>query len=256
MSKRLKLWLLFALALCASLSLGAAPARAKEKVPERAVSSSRITLGDIVSGIPSDLAAIDLGPAPAPGSSRLIKRDEIEAALPEGTKTDKLKLPKSVRVLRKTKALSVTDIEKLSREALARGSMPRGASVKAIRPKGATIVPDGFTSVEMTLPKPPRREGKHSQATTLILKQGDEIVATISVTVDLTLDASAVVPDAKKSERGMFVLRRGQIEVRAAVTMNADADVGDVVNVTVTDSSKIIKGRLVSAKPATIEELP
>lgn len=256
MSRLLKLWLGLALALCATLSLGAAPARAKEKVPERAVSSSRITLGEIVTGIPSDLASIDLGPAPALGSSRLIKREELESALPDGTNKGTLKLPKSVRVSRKAKALSVTDIEKLCKEALARGTMPRGATVKAIRPKGATTVPDGFTSVELTLPKPPRREGKHSQAATLFLKQGDETIAALAVTVDLTLDATAAVPDAKKSERGTFVLRRGQIEVRAAVTMNEDADVGDVVHVTVTDSSKIIKGRLVASKPATIVELP
>ncbi len=239
--------------LCVAAALAlAAPAHAAVK--EKAVSSSRITVGDLIENVPGEIADIDLGPAPQPGSTRLLKRDEIKAALPEGTRN--VSIPKEIRVSRKTKQLKVTDIEKMTRTAIDDAGLPKGVTLKAVKPRAAVTVPDGFDDVQIELPRLPRKEGKVTTTATLVLSQEEEELAKLTVTVELDLSALAAMPDAKKGEKGTLVISRGEIEIQAAVTVNEDADLGDVVRVTVTQSNKVLRCRLASAQPAIFEEVP
>jgi hypothetical protein len=223
-------------------------------VKERAVSSQRVLLSDVVDGAPADLAGIDLGPTPAPGSSRLIKREDIDAALDSEADRKRVKLKSSVRVVRKTKSLATTDLEKLASSAVKASKLPKGASLVGAKPKASVKVPDGFDSVGIELGKFPRREGKHTASATLVFKQGDEVVAKVAVPVDFKLGPEAAVADVKKGEKVSFLVRRGQIEIRAMATANADADIGDSVQVTVSDSGKVLKGRVSSTNPAIVVE--
>lgn len=224
------------------------------EVKERAVTSARVLLSDVVDGAPADLAEIDLGPTPAPGSSRLIKREDIDAALDNEADRKRVKLKSAVRVVRKTKALATTDLEKLATAAVKATTLPKGATLVGAKPKSSVKVPDGYDTVDIELGKFPRREGKHTASATLVFKQGDDVVAKISLPVDFKLGPEAAVADVKKGEKVSFLVRRGQIEIRAMATANADADVGDTVQVTVSDSGKVLKGRVSSANPAVILE--
>lgn len=243
----------FFTSLCVATALAVAlPAEAGVK--EKAVSSSRITVGDLIENVPGEIADIDLGPAPQPGSTRLLKRDEIKAALPPGTKN--VAIPKEIRVSRKTKQLKVTDIEKLTTTAIQEAGLPKGVTLKAVKPRAAVTVPDGFDDVRVELPRLPRREGKVTTTANLYFSQDDDDLAKIAVTVELDLSALAALPDAKKGEKGTLVITRGEIEIQAAVTVDEDADIGDVVRVTVNQSSKVLRCRLASAQPAVFEEVP
>ena len=124
-----------------------------------------------------------------------------------------------------------------------------------MRPKGTVSVPAGFDALDLDIPKPPRREGKHVTTATLTLRQGQEVLAKVPVTLELALGPEAAKPDLKKGEKVTFVIRRGQVEIRAAATANTDADVGDPVQVTVTQSSKVLKGKLTGQSPAVVEEV-
>lgn len=227
---------------------------AAAEVKERALTSQRVLLSDVVDGAPADLADIDLGPTPAPGSSRLIKREDIDAALENEADRKRVKLKSAVRIVRKTRSLATTDLEKLAKDAVNQSSLPKGATLVGAKPKSSVKVPDGYDDVAIELGKFPRREGKHTASATLVFKQGDEVVAKVSVPVDFKLGPEAAVADVKKGEKVSFLVRRGQIEIRAMATANADADVGDAVQVTVSDSGKVLKGRVSSANPAIVLE--
>ncbi len=224
------------------------------EVKERALTSARVLLSDIVDGAPADLADIDLGPTPAPGSSRLIKREDIDAAIENAADRKRVKLKSPIRVVRKTKSLPTTELEKLVLAAVKASTLPKGATLVGAKPKSSAKVPDGFDTVGIELGKFPRRAGKHTAAAMLVFKQGDVVLAKIAVPVDFKLGPEAAVADVKKGERVSFLVRRGQIEIRAMATANGDADIGDVLQITVSDSGKVLKGRVSSANPAIVLE--
>ncbi len=241
----------------AALALGAAPvalAEAPKKPVECLVASSRVRLADVLPTAPEALRDLDLGPAPLPGSSRLITRAEIVSSLPGG-----VTLPdgaETVRVLRKTSTVSAAALEKHATDALARTTIARGGALVAARPRGSLVVPDGWQTVDIELPRLPRRAGKLTVSAALRFREGATVVATGDVPVDLTLPESAAIPDVKRGAKALFVVRRGSVEIRAVVAVGDDADVGDVVSGIVQDSGHAVRGRVVEKDPPLLEEVP
>ena len=95
-----------AMALVALLS--AASTRAETSV---SVSRARVLLGDLVPNLAPDVASLDFGPAPPPGSSRLVAGAEIRRQLAKsGVGAEKLKLPASVRVVSAARRFSPSEI--------------------------------------------------------------------------------------------------------------------------------------------------
>ncbi len=236
------------LALAIVLSLFAAPAvgeSAEAKAKEHALASPRITLGDIAD-VPEELRAVDLGPSPLPGSSRVLKRAELEGAIPEANRRG-LNLPVSVRVVRKSRTLSIPDIEGMVEQALQVRGLPKGATLTRIRPRAAAVVADGFDSAVLEFPKPPRREGKHLTAATLQLMQSGEQIGKLVVNIEFALGKEAAIADVPKGSKVQFTIRRGAVMVSALATTAADADLGDSVLVTVSDSGKVLRGRVESS---------
>ncbi|MFO0611638.1 MAG: hypothetical protein U0414_03555 [Polyangiaceae bacterium] len=231
-----------------------ARADAGKKPAECPVAHARVRLADVYPGAPSELAGLDLGPSPLVGSSRLITRAEIVAAVPAGTT-----LPATVgtvRVVRKTSTISVATLEKLTTDALAGTPIPKAGTVLAVRPSGAATVPDGWETVEASLAKVPRKAGKVTISASLRFLEGDSVVSTATIPVDLTLPESAAIPDAKRGSSALLVVKRGSVEIRAAVTVGADADVGDEVTLTVKDTGHVVRGKLVQSDPPMLDEVP
>jgi hypothetical protein len=235
--------------------LPTATADAAAPLVERVVAHARVTVADVVPNAPSTIASIDLGPSPTPGGSRVVRRDEIVAALPQDIDAKSLSIPEQVRVTRKSRELSATDVDRLVRDAIARDPLPRGVSVNAVKaPVKGLTVPEGFDSVRVTIPKPPRREARLTSTATVLFSEAGFVVAKAQIPVDLVVSAAATTPDVKKGDRITLVVRRGLIEIRAAVTANGDADVGENLQVTVGDSGKALRAKLVAADPPTAEE--
>jgi len=237
-----------------SIGLGwALEATAGKKILERQVGHARIGLCDVVEAAPAALCAVDLGPSPLAGSSRLLLRDEMARALPTGTKLEAL--PEAVRVTRKTRSLGVTDIEKVTKDAVALEPLPRGATLVAVRPKGPVSIVEGFDSVVAQLPKVPRKSGTIAVIITLSFREGGVTVGSFDVPCELSLPSKAAVPDVKRGSSATLIVRRGLIEVHAVVTTGADADLGDEVAVTVADSNRVLRGRLAAVTPPVFEEV-
>jgi flagella basal body P-ring formation protein FlgA len=235
--------------------VGGRDAYAAPSVVERSIARSRVTVGDVVPGAPANLSAIDLGPSPTPGSARIVRREEVIAALPQDVDAKALSIPEQVRVVRKARDLSTAEIEQLVRDAVSRDPLPRGVTVNAVKaPVKGLTVPDGYDRVRVSIPKPPRREARLSSTATLLFSEGDFVVAKAPIPVDLVVSAAAATPDVKKGDRLTLVVKRGLVEIRATVTANADADVGENLQVTVGDSGKALRAKLVSADPPTAEE--
>jgi hypothetical protein len=242
---------LLSLALSPSATFAAKP----RPVPERQLARSRVVLADLVPDAPAELAAVDLGASPAPGSSRLITEEEIVAALPEGTEARTLRLPASIRVVRKARKLAPTELEKITRAAVGEAGLPRSGSLTAARPRATVTVPDGWQRVRVDVPKPPRKSGKHATIATLVFLEGDAVLARVPVPIEITLPKSAAVPDVKKGAKLTFLVSRGSIEIKANVTAAADADVGEELPV-VLENKNVLKVRLASKEPPTAVEAP
>ncbi len=239
----------------------AAPVDAK-RAPEGAkpgremlVASARVRLGDVVPGAPEELRAVDLGPSPAPGGSRVLSRADIVAALPEGADAKKVSLPHSVRVVRKTTSLAAAALESLAAEAIARRGIEKGGTLVAARPRAAVSVAAGWDRISAELPRLPRKAGKHLTTATLVFLEGDITLAKVPVPVELALPPGAALPDVKKGARLVFSVERGTFEIRVSGAAGADADVGDPLPVTL-ESGKVVRGRLVSRDPAVATEAP
>lgn len=251
-ARRLAPW-----AVLAALAVSEPPpalADARAKIGECVVSHARLRLGDLIPTAPDTLRSIDLGPSPLAGSSRVVTRAEIVAALPAGAS-----VPvgvESIRVVRKTSTVSVAALEKLTTDTLAKSPVPKGGTLVAVRPSAALVVPDGWDTLEATLPRLPRKAGKVSVSAAVRFVEAGQTVMTTTVPVELMMPESAAIPDVKRGAKALLVVRRGNVEVRAVVAVGADADLGDEVSATVKDSGRVVRGKLVSTVPATLEEIP
>lgn len=240
--------LLFGLGAQATLA-SAAPTGAPAEV---LVSAPQVLLGDLVAHVPEAQRSTPVCASPPSHGSRLLTREEIRAALLAQNVKFEGSLPASVRVVRKMQLLSPKEIESLSAAALT-GPMPKGATLKRVRALGPFAVPAGWSSAEVSLPKPPRRTGEHAQATSLLLMHEGQNVATVPVMVEMQLSEAAARFDVPKGSTIQLTVQHGSVIVRAQATTLADGDVGSVVVVSV-PSGKHLHARLESTERATSVE--
>jgi hypothetical protein len=199
-------------------------------------------MGDILADLDPASAAFDLGPAPAASGSRVIDRDEILRAFRDHDTEPPHVLPTAVRVVRKMRRLEPRDIADLVHAAL-RENLPRGTTLGDVH--GTRVsVPDGWTRVTCDVPRPPHKLGPLLSSASLVFYEGEQALWRISVPVDLTLSQEAMLYDVSRGARLTLVIRRGLIEVGAAATAGADADVGDLLPVTLSPSGRTLSARL------------
>lgn len=235
-----------------ALSLAAAPAISAPVATERTVTRSRVFLGDIAD-VPAELALIDLGKSPRAGSSRVITLDEIKRSV-DASAIAGVKLPKSIKVVRKAKKLEKSALAQAAEEALSAQTLPKGARFVSVTARTPATIADGYDATRVDVPRLPRKAGKFTTPATLrFLEDGEEISSAL-VDVALELPASAAIPDVKKGSKLSLVVVRGAIEIRATAIANEDADLGDVFMVTVADSKKSLRARLAEASPAVAME--
>ena len=234
--------------------MGATNALADKPLVEHKVSHGRILVSDVVDGAPEAIASIDLGPSPQPGSSRVVRREDVERAVIQGL-PPKLKIPVAVRIVRATKTLSPTDLEATTRTAIAAITLARGATYGGARPGAAVTVPAGYDLVRAEIPRPPRRAGKLATIATLTFLEGDSELARIQVPIDIELPKDAAFADVTKGAKVTFVITRGSVEIRAVGTAASDADVGEEVSVVITDASHLLRGKVQSQEPAIVTEI-
>jgi hypothetical protein len=244
--------LLFAFGLSLA-GLAPASADAGGAVREVTVARTRIRLGDVLPTAAPEVAALDLGPAPAPSGSRIVTGQELARACAAASLRPPPGLPVAVRIVRKMQRLKPGEIEALTRHALD-GSMSRGATISAVRPPRGVEVAAGWDLARAELPRPPHRTGLLQTAATLTLAVGTEVIAILSVPVDVSLSAEAAVWDLPRGGPVTLVVRRGLVEIEAAGVAAADADVGTVFQLTLRPSGHVVRARLVAKDRAELVE--
>ncbi len=243
--------------LLAALALSLGVARAEASPPSQVtVTGARVLVGDVVRGAPADAASVDLGPAPAVGGSRLIDRATILRALREHAATEPSQLPEAVRVVRLTRTVTATELERLTRTGLSEHPLPRGAALAGVRASRGLDVAAGWDAVTAELPRLPRRAGPLSTTALVTFRAGAEVLARASVQVDLVLPASAAAPELARGAAVTLVVRQGLVEIRVGASAGADADVGDTLPVILRPSGRVLRARLIERDTALAEDGP
>lgn len=226
-----------------SVALAAPPA-----VPEVQIAGTRVHVSDVVKNAPADVADIDLGAAPAGGGSRLFERGDITAAL--GDHKLEVALPQAVRVVRKMHKLDAAEIEKTVRATAARTKMPRGATLAHVRAPRPVDVPEGWTTTRLEIPKPPRRAGAFVTTAVLSFEEDGTTTARIQVPIELELSQEAATPEMTHGSEIQLVVRRGLVEVATPATAGGDGDAGDTIAVTVKESNRVLRAKIVDSTHA------
>lgn len=235
----------------ALLVAAAGDVSAAEGPLEVPVTGPRIKLGEVVQGAPD----VDLGPAPAPGGSRLLDREEMQrAAVAQGKPAPK-NLPASVRVVRKMRQLTGAEIDRLATEAAAR-ALARGVTLVRVRTAASLSVPDGWDHVAAELPRPPRRVGPATVSGSLAFLRGTEEIARTPIVAELTLAAEAAAPDVAQGSTILLLVRRGLVELRIPGVVTADAEIGSLVPVTVRPTGRVVRARILDREHALATEGP
>jgi hypothetical protein len=231
--------------------LGAPSAGARAPIAEVRIAAARVHLGDVLPAILGDAAAVDLGPAPAPGASRLVTRDDLQRALDEAHCKAPARLPEAVRVFRKMRKLGAAELEQLARAALP-GAMPRGAALNAVRAPRSVDLADGWDRVVASVPRPPHRVGSFATTVTLSFLSGAERLAEISFPIDVLVNAEGAAFDLAHGRQLTLIVKRGLVEIEAPAIATIDADVGMILPVALRPSGRVVRARLLTADRAEL----
>jgi len=208
------------------------------------VNGTRIHLKDVVPDADASAAQVDLGPSPAPGGSRLVTRADIVAALDARQVAAPPSLPDAVRVLRSARHLAALDLNEIVRTAMGAKPLGRGVTLASVRADRPVDVADGWTRVDVDVPRAPKKAGTFSTTAIASFFVGDEVIARLPVRLDLSVSAEGATYDTLRGTAVMLVVRRSLVEVRAPGYAAADADIGDVIPVQLRPSGRVVRARL------------
>ncbi|MGE0326265.1 MAG: flagella basal body P-ring formation protein FlgA [Polyangiaceae bacterium] len=228
--------------------------RAVAAPQEVEVQGAHIELGEVWKEAPDDYREIDLGRAPPPGASRLLSRAavlrQVKAA---GFDPAKVMFPASVRVRSAAKKLTKEELEQLATPAIAR-ALKSGVELKKVSAtRGATLPPDAeLEAVEM--PKPPKRRGAYRTSAIIKWISDSETVARIPVSVTLYITERGASADVEKGANITLVVERNGARITARGQAVTSGDAGEVIQVRVLKTNKVLRARIDSEHVATVEE--
>ncbi len=241
-----------ALRLLIALTCATLPASAKPKEVE--VQGSHIELGEVWQEAPEDYREIDLGRAPPPGASRLLSRAavlrQVKAA---GFDPERVKLPNSIRVRSAAKKLTSEELEQLITPTIA-GALKSGIELKKVNAsRGVTLPPDA-TLAGVEMPKPPKRRGAFRTSAIVKWVSDSETVARVSVSVTLYISERGASADVEKGANISLVVERKGARITARGQALTSGDEGDVIQVRVLKTNKVLRARIESEHVAKVEE--
>jgi hypothetical protein len=236
-------------------ALGGAREASASPPREVKVVGARIHIGDVIPGAETTIAGVDLGPSPVAGCSRIVTRSDILAALDARQATPPLGLPDAVRVTRQAKHVLPSEMDSIVRDAVATKALPRGVTLTAVRADRAVDVVDGWSRVDVDLPRPPKKVGPFvTTAIASFFGAEAEVLARVPVVVELAVSQEGVAFDAPRGAAVTLIVRRTLVEVRVGAFAGADADVGDALPVQLRPSGRVVRARLVSKDEALAVE--
>jgi hypothetical protein len=193
----------------------------------------------------TELGDLVIADAPLPGESRVLRASDIRAVLKaNGRDARGLDLPRSVRLVRRARSISQTELTQRVREAAA-------AQVAPCRVESVSTLPSvtlGGGDYEVQTEATARRNSGRVPVVVL-LKQGDRSQR-ISAQIELSCPEPVVQPGA--SVRAVYT--SGVVRVSTPATVQQAGRVGDEIRVTNQATKKQLRARVVDAQ--TVEVLP
>ncbi|MFZ5894331.1 MAG: hypothetical protein ACOY0T_24935 [Myxococcota bacterium] len=220
--------------------------------PTRTLESSRIRLGDLVSTSDAELAALDLGPAPPPGSSRLLSREDVVRELrTQGLEQRKLSFPAVLRVVSASRRYSPSEVSALVLPEVT-AALPPGVDLKEIKaPRGIVTAPR-VRVAPIKLPKLPRRAGSVDVTVVANLVQDEEIVSRLALSLTLNVSEQAARPLVDKGTRVELVILSGSARISASAVALEPVDIGEVASFKVSTTQRVLRARLESRTHAQV----
>jgi hypothetical protein len=218
------------------------------------VASPRVHVGDVVPNASEPAASVDVGPSPAAGASKLITRADIASALAVKQIAVPSSVPDVVRVVRKVRHLTSSELEALVRRALIATPLGKGVALSRVPIERAVDVADGWSRVEMDIPRAPKRVGPFRTVAIASFFADSELLARVSVPLELDVSPDGAVYDVVRGASVGVVVRRGAVEVRTTGFAGSDADIGDRLPVVLRPSGRVLRTRLVSNDEALVLE--
>jgi hypothetical protein len=220
---------------------------------ERTIESARIHLQDVSDGYDEgELAALDLGPAPPPGSSRLLSRSEVEEQLrAAGDDAKSLRMPSALRVKSAAKRWSPDEL----REALTprlMAALPAGLSFKTAKLNRAIVTSPSVTIGDAHFPKFPKRTGELTLTASVDLQQDGATVMRVPVTVVVLVSEAATRPAVSKGARVQLIIEHGPARVTALATALSDTELGALGLFRVASTQRVLRARLSSPDSALV----
>ncbi len=159
------------------------------------VVGSRVHVGDLVANASESAAAVEVGPAPAPGASRLVTRADIVSALSAKQVIVPPLLPDVVRVVRKVRHLASSEVDAIVRLAMVASPLGKGVTLSAVHVDHAVDVADGWSRVVMDVPRAPKRVGAFHTTAIASFFADSELLGRIVVPLDLSVSTEGAEYD-------------------------------------------------------------
>jgi len=226
------------------------PARAES---ETTIDGTRIVLKDVSDGYDEgEFAALDLGPAPPPGSSRLLSRAEVEEQLrAAGDDAKNLRMPSALRVKSAAKRWSPDELREAVTPRLM-AALPPGLSFKSAKLSRAIVTSPSVSIGDAHFPKFPKRSGELTITASVDLEQDGATVMRLPVTVVVLVSEAATRPAASKGARVNLVIEHGPARVTALATALSDTELGALGLFRVASTQRVLRARLLSADSAQV----
>lgn len=235
-----------------ALGLGLSLVNGAAADPTRIIEGARIRLGDLAATVNSELADVDLGPAPPAGGSRLFARDELLNTLrSQGLDLTQVRLPQSIRVTSAGRRFTPKDLRALV-EPRVRAALPAGVSLNDLRVSRALLASPRLAVGHVRVPKLVRREGTLTVTASVDLTHEGSVVARLPVTLELLLSQEAAQPLVRKGSRVDLMIQRGQARISASGVALDDAELGETRSFRVSSTSKVLRARIESATLAVV----
>lgn len=220
--------------------------------PVRTLESTRIHLGDLTETNDPELKALDLGPAPPPGSSRLISREDIQRELrSQGLEQKKVSFPAVLRVVSASRRYSQNEVSALVLPAV-NAALPPGVTLKELKvPRGLVTAPRVNVG-RIKLPKLARRAGQVDVTVVADLLQDGDVVTRLAFGLSLDVSEQAAAPLLDKGARVDLVILTGSARISASAVALEPVDIGDVASFKVSTTQRVLRARLESRTQAQV----
>jgi len=215
-------------------------------IPSLAAAQDRVTLDEVLPALSgTDIGAIELGAAPPPGNSRIVRRSEVLNALRRaGRPSDGLAIPRSTRIHRGARQLNETQLERLIGPAVHAALAP--CTIGELVLPEQTTLPSGGLDVSAEA----RRPSRSGRATAVAIIRSGARETRVPVRAAVTCPPPSIEPGSRVN----VVVWVGNVRATAQGEARQPGRIGDSIRVRIASGNRrTVEARVVNAQ--TVELL-